>query len=171
MVILGVLSMPISEKEVEPEPEKIVTFPINISEAKIFRQQLVEKGDAEEILAFDEFSANMFRYDETPGNLYSSLHKTDKLGYYGCNDTLNGKITAYGEIFDESKYTISTDQLPYNSKARVVNKETGDQIIVEVKDKSDNTVLSCAAFRHIADLSEGLINADIYLLDKTAKTN
>lgn len=53
--------------------------------------------------------------------------------YY--HDKFNGKKTASGETFSNSKYTAAHRKLPFGTKLKVTNKANGKSVIVTVNDR------------------------------------
>lgn len=84
--------------------------------------------------------------------------------YYG--DGFNGRLTASGSVFDNSKLTAAHRTLPFGTKLRVTSTRTGKSIIVEVTDRGpyvDGRIidLSKTAFEAIAPLSNGITNVTL----------
>lgn len=81
------------------------------------------------------------------------LKKNAHASYYA--DRLNGRRTASGRIFSNSKYTAAHRKLPFGSKVRITNEANGKSVIVEVTDRGPFTKgrdidLSKRAFMDIA---------------------
>jgi rare lipoprotein A len=88
--------------------------------------------------------------------------------YY--HDMFNGRNTASGAKFDNSKMMAAHPLLPYNSKVRVKNIENGKTVDVEILDcgpfaKGRVIDLSKAAFEEIGHLGSGLLNVELELLE------
>ena len=64
---------------------------------------------------------------------YSSYSKKSVASYYA--DKFNGKKTANGETFSNSKYTAAHKKLPFGTKVKVTNKANGKSVIVTVNDR------------------------------------
>lgn len=98
----------------------------------------------------------------TPG--YS---QTGKASFYA--DSLQGNKTANGEIFSQKHLTAAHRHLPFGSKVKVVNRANGKSVVVRVNDRGPFVRgriidLSKAAFRRIANTSEGVVNIRITVL-------
>nr|WP_026207986.1 septal ring lytic transglycosylase RlpA family protein [Catelliglobosispora koreensis] len=75
--------------------------------------------------------------------------------------------TANGEIFDPEAMTAAHKTLPFNSKVRVTNPDNGKSVTVRINDRGpyiDGRCLdlSRAAFREIANLSQGVLDLVTY---------
>lgn len=53
--------------------------------------------------------------------------------YYA--DKFNGRKTASGRKFDNTKYTAAHKKLPFGTKVRVTNEKNGKWVIVEITDR------------------------------------
>ena len=85
---------------------------------------------------------------------YSSFDKKAVATYYA--DKFNGKKTASGEKFSNSKYTAAHKKLAFGTKLRVTNKANGKSVVVTVNDRGPFTKgydidLSKKAFMEISD--------------------
>ena len=60
-----------------------------------------------------------------------------KASWYGRN--FNGKTTASGQAFDETKMTAAHKTLPLGSKAKVTNLNNGKSVVVEINDRGPYT--------------------------------
>ena len=77
--------------------------------------------------------------------------------YYA--DSLNGKKTASGELYDKSALSAAHRSLPFGTKVKVTYLETGQSVVVVINDRGPYAMgriidLSAAAARQI-----GLIDA------------
>jgi len=84
---------------------------------------------------------------------YSSYDKKAVATYYA--DKFNGKKTASGEKFSNSKYTAAHKKLPFGTKLKVTNTANGKSVVVTVNDRGPFTAgydidLSKKAFMEIA---------------------
>ena len=59
--------------------------------------------------------------------------KTSIASFY--HDKFNGRKTASGEIFSNSKMTAANRTLPFGTMLKVTNLRTGKSVIVEVNDR------------------------------------
>lgn len=62
------------------------------------------------------------------------FYKKDVQASYYANK-FNGKRTASGKKFDNTKYTAAHRKLPFGTKLRVTNESNGKSVIVEVTDR------------------------------------
>lgn len=84
--------------------------------------------------------------------------KTSFASYY--HDKFNGRKTASGEIFNNSKFTAANMKLPFGTLVKITNLRNGESVVVKVNDrgpfhKSRAFDLSKAAYDEIGDLSSG----------------
>ena len=75
----------------------------------------------------------------------------------------NGKKTASGDIFDESKFTAAHKTLPLGTRARVTNLNNGKSVSVQINDRGpyagDRIIdLSKAAARALEMIDHGVID-------------
>ena len=97
--------------------------------------------------------------------LISSEAYCAKASWYGGFH--NGRRTASGEIFNENKLTAASNTHKMGTKLLVTNVSNGKSVKVKVNDtggfaKYGRTLdLSKAAFKQIADPSQGIINVNI----------
>lgn len=68
---------------------------------------------------------------------YKLFKKNAHASYYA--DRLNGRRTASGKIFNNSKYTAAHKKLPFGTKVRVRNEANGKSVIVEINDRGPFT--------------------------------
>lgn len=86
--------------------------------------------------------------------------KTSIVSYY--NDAFNGKKTASGEIFDNSKLTAANRVLPFGTKVKLTNLANGENVTVRINDRgpfhsSRALDISKAAFAQLTHLSAGKV--------------
>lgn len=84
--------------------------------------------------------------------------KTSFISYY--HDKFNGRKTASGEIFDNSKFTAAHRTLAFGTKIKVTNLTNGKSVTVSINDRGPFTAsrsldVSKAAFAQIASLNSG----------------
>lgn len=94
--------------------------------------------------------------------------KTSKASYY--HDKFNGRRTASGEIFQNTKFTAAHRTLPFGTKVLVKNIKNGKEVIVEINDrgpfhKSRALDLSKAAFTEIADIRSGVVSIEYEIIE------
>lgn len=90
--------------------------------------------------------------------------QTGKASYYA--DKFNGRKTASGEIFRNSKLTAAHKTLPFGTKVKVTNLKNGKTVKVVVNDRGPFVAgriidLSKIAARKIAIDKEGVGNVKI----------
>lgn len=90
--------------------------------------------------------------------------ETGTASYYAMS--LEGKLTASGEIYRHDSLTAAHPSLPFGTKLKVENLDNGKTVVVRVNDRGpygDNRILdlSRTAFKQLAPLSEGLIEVKI----------
>lgn len=64
---------------------------------------------------------------------FSMYDKKAVATYY--HDKFNGRKTASGETFSNSKYTAAHRKLPFGTKLKVTNKANGKSVVVTVNDR------------------------------------
>ncbi|MGG5208545.1 septal ring lytic transglycosylase RlpA family protein [Chryseobacterium sp. MIQD13] len=94
--------------------------------------------------------------------------KTSYASYY--HDKFNGRKTASGEIFSNSKFTAANRTLPFGTNIRVTNLNNGKQVIVRINDRgpfhsSRALDISKAAFDEIGNISHGTIPVEYEIVD------
>ena len=94
--------------------------------------------------------------------------KTSFASYY--HDKFNGRKTASGEVFNNSKLTAANRTLPFGTKLKVTNIKTGKSVIVKVNDRgpfrsSRALDLSKAAFNSIGNHASGTIPVEYEIVD------
>lgn len=89
--------------------------------------------------------------------------------YYA--DKFNGRKTASGEIFDNSKMTCAHRTLAFGTKLKVANPANNKEVIVIVNDRGPEKTsreidLSKAAFIKIAEnINQGILKVDIAIIN------
>lgn len=94
--------------------------------------------------------------------------KTSYASYY--HDKFNGRKTASGEIFDNSKFTAANRTLPFGTTIKVTNLNNGKEVIVRINDRgpfhsSRALDMSKAAFDEIGNISHGTIPVEYEIVD------
>ncbi|MCT2409530.1 septal ring lytic transglycosylase RlpA family protein [Chryseobacterium antibioticum] len=94
--------------------------------------------------------------------------KTSYASYY--HDKFNGRKTASGEIFSNSKLTAANRTLPFGTNIKVTNLNNGKQVIVKINDRgpfhaSRALDISKAAFDEIGDTNRGTIPVEYEIVD------
>lgn len=94
--------------------------------------------------------------------------KTSFASFY--HDKFNGKKTASGEIFDNSRLTAANRTLPFGTKLKITNIKNGKSVIVKVNDRgpfhsSRALDITKAAFDSIGNLSSGTLPVQYEIVD------
>jgi len=96
---------------------------------------------------------------------YKPYKKSVHASYY--HDRFNGRKTASGKRFDNSKYTAAHKKLPFGTKLRVTNPANSKSVIVTVTDRGPFTRgreidLSKKAFMEITHAKgRGFLNVNL----------
>ena len=98
----------------------------------------------------------------------ASDSRTSMASYY--HDKFNGRKTASGEIFHNTKLTAANRTLPFGTKLKVTNLRTGKSVIVKVNDRgpfhsSRALDLSKAAFDEIGNIARGTMPVEYEIID------
>jgi rare lipoprotein A len=85
-------------------------------------------------------------------------------------DKYQGRLTANGERFDQYAMTAAHKTLPFDSRVRVVNVDSGRSVVVRINDrgpfiKGRIIDLSWSAFSRIESPREGLADVVIEVLE------
>lgn len=86
------------------------------------------------------------------------------------HDKFNGRRTASGEIFDNTKFTAANMKLAFGTLVKITNLRTGKSVVVKVNDRgpfhsSRAFDLSKAAFKEIASQQSGTIPVEYEIVD------
>jgi rare lipoprotein A len=96
---------------------------------------------------------------------FSSYDKSAKACFYA--DKYNGKKTANGDTFSNSKFTAAHKKLPFGTRVKVTNKANSKSVIVTINDRGPfsggfDIDLSKKAFMEITDnKNHGSINVSL----------
>ena len=101
-------------------------------------------------------------------NNATDAKKTSFASYY--HDKFNGRKTASGEIFSNSKLTAAHRTLPFGTEVKVTNLRTGKSVVVEINDRgpfhsSRALDLSKAAFNSIGNHKNGTLPVEYEIVD------
>lgn len=101
-------------------------------------------------------------------NNAEDVKKTSYASYY--HDKFNGKKTASGEVFNNSKLTAAHRTLPFGTEIKVTNLNNGEEVIVTVNDRgpfhsSRALDMSRAAFDEIGGTKKGIIPVEYEIVD------
>lgn len=94
--------------------------------------------------------------------------KTSYASYY--HDKFNGRKTASGQIFSNSKLTAAHRTLPFGTKVKVTNLRNGESVVVTINDRgpfhaSRALDLSKAAFDEIGNVARGTMPVEYQVID------
>ena len=94
--------------------------------------------------------------------------KTSFASFY--HDKFNGRKTASGEVFDNSKFTAANMRLPFGTQVKITNLRTGKFVVVRINDrgpfhKTRAFDMTKAAFNEIGDHSSGTIPIEYEIVD------
>ncbi len=105
----------------------------------------------------------------TTSNADSADHaETGKASFYA--DKHLSKKTANGEVYDHKLNTAAHRSLPFGTRVRVTNLGNGKSVVVKINDRGpfikDRVLdLSRSAFDSIADVSSGIIEVKIEIIE------
>lgn len=111
------------------------------------------------ISTFGIYSFNNYNADDAKTSFASFYH-----------DKFNGRKTASGDLFSNSKMTAANRTLPFGTMLKVTNLRTGKSVVVEVNDRgpfhsSRALDLSKAAFKAIGNPSRGTMPVEYEIID------
>ena len=94
--------------------------------------------------------------------------KTSFASYY--HDKFNGRKTASGDIFSNSKMTAANRTLPIGTMVKVTNLRSGKSVVVEINDRGPfhsarALDLSKAAFQAIGNTARGTMPVEYEIID------
>ena len=94
--------------------------------------------------------------------------KTSFASYY--HDKFNGRKTASGDIFSNSKMTAANRTLPFGTMVKVTNLRSGKSVVVEINDRGPfhsarALDLSKAAFQAIGNTARGTMPVEYEIID------
>ena len=83
--------------------------------------------------------------------------------HYGVGDGYHGQTTANGERYNAYGKSVAHRWLPFGTRLRVTNQQTGKSVIVRVNDRGPyvggrDLDLSYGAFASIASPSQGVVS-------------
>ena len=98
----------------------------------------------------------------------SGHSESGQASYYG--NEFHGRKTANGERFDQGQLTAAHRTLPFGTRVKVTNTQTGKSVTVRVNDRGPFVKgriidLSSSAFKAIASLNAGVVPVRIQVLD------
>ena len=88
--------------------------------------------------------------------------------YYG--DEFHGRLTANGEVFDQSLLTAAHKTLPFGTIVRITNLRNNRSVVVKVNDRGPFVVgrvidLSRAAAEKLDMIREGVVHVELTILN------
>lgn len=94
--------------------------------------------------------------------------ESGQASFYG--NEFHGRKTANGERFDQGKLTAAHRTLPFGTRLKVTNTQTGKSVTVRVNDRGPFVKgrvidLSSSAFKTIASLNAGVVPVRIQVID------
>ena len=94
--------------------------------------------------------------------------KTSFASYY--HDKFNGRKTASGDIFSNSKMTAANRTLPFGTMVKVTNLRSGKSVVVEINDRGPfhsarALDLSKATFQAIGNTARGTMPVEYEIID------
>ncbi|MBF6609822.1 MAG: septal ring lytic transglycosylase RlpA family protein [Chryseobacterium sp.] len=94
--------------------------------------------------------------------------KTSYASYY--HDKFNGRKTASGEVFHNTKLTAAHRTLPFGTKVKVTNLRNGESVVVIINDRGPFHAaraldLSKAAYDEIGNLRTGTMPIEFEIID------
>lgn len=104
-----------------------------------------------------------------PNRTTGTTYKKEAIAVY-YHDKFNGRLTASGDRFSNTKYTAAHKTLPFGTKLRVTNLETNKSVLVKVNDRGPFTKgreidLSKKAFMEIAtNKNQGILTVKIDII-------
>ncbi|WP_144282429.1 septal ring lytic transglycosylase RlpA family protein [Chryseobacterium echinoideorum] len=114
------------------------------------------------IMMISTFGIYSFKYNT------ADAKKTSYASYY--HDKFNGRKTASGDVFDNSKLTAAHRTIPFGTEVKVTNLNNGKEVIVIINDRGpfhSSRVLdmSKAAFDEIGNIDHGTIPVEFEIVD------
>ena len=106
----------------------------------------------------------------TPGSEAPVSVYTGSASWYGPG--FNGKKTASGEVFDQTKFTAAHKTIPLGRRARVTYLANGKSIEILINDRGPYVAgrlidLSQAAAEALGLINNGVAKVQVELLDET----
>lgn len=128
--------------------------------------QLLKQIEQEVTEDFDKLEEELQALETEDSNLPEPEYGI--ASYYASS--LAGNYTASGEIFDPTQHTAAHKTLPFNTIVKVTNESNGQSTIVRINDRGPFTKgfiidLAPTAFEEIANLSTGIVNAKVEVIE------
>ena len=99
--------------------------------------------------------------------VYDTGVKITTISYYSSK--LNGRKTASGEMFDNTKLTAAHKYLPFGTMVKVTNPQNGNSVIVKINDRVPHTKnrdldLTQSAFKILGNIKQGIMKVEYEVL-------
>jgi rare lipoprotein A (peptidoglycan hydrolase) len=100
-----------------------------------------------------------------------AIYESGIASTYGEGDGFEGNLTACGQVFHTNEIQIAHRSLPCGTHVRVVDTDTGKSVDATVTDRGPYVAgrivdLSWGAFKQLDPTGPGLLNVNLYLLDR-----
>ena len=147
------------EKEASNKNYKVMITPIGLINVV---SKPIKKKELKNLKIGDIKSADTSLYTD---NIIDTLN--GKVSFYG--DEFHGRKTASGEIFDQNKLTAAHKTLPFGTKLLVINPKNGKSVVLTVNDRGPfvkNRVIDItkSAAKHLSILNSGIAYLEIFRL-------
>jgi rare lipoprotein A len=135
---------------------------------RIFLNSVLLLGFAAALSGCGLFHSSSSKRGSAGASGWDGYAETGDASFYGAKH--HGRKTASGEVFDASDLTAAHRRLPFGTRVQVTNLENGKNVVVEVNDRGPFVRgrvidLSRAAFRQIADLSDGVVRVRVQVVN------
>jgi rare lipoprotein A len=132
------------------------------------RQNMVAISRKIQLLIFFFILTGCTSLQPDAGGKIINFTESGQASYY--SDRHQNKKTASGDLYIHSQNTAAHKSLPFGSNVKVTNINNGKSIIVKINDRGPFVKgriidLSKSAFNSIANISNGLINVKIEVVD------
>ena len=110
---------------------------------------------------------SVFFWLNTTSIVYDTGVKTTTISYYSSK--FNGRKTASGEMFDNTKLTAAHKYLPFGTMVKVTNPQNGNSVIVKINDRGPHTKnrdldLTQSAFKILGNIKQGIMKVEYEVL-------
>jgi len=125
-------------------------------------EDLIKINETQKVALMNNPELEELTEDDFSGEVYTGI-----ASYYA--DKFHGRKTASGEIFDQEDYTAAHRELPFGTRALVINLENNRSVLVRINDrgpfKKDRIIdLSRAAAEEIDVIKSGIVEVEIRIL-------
>lgn len=162
LLILIVLMFPFCFAETNLTPKMVEKEASNKNYKVEMVTKPIKKKESRNLKIGDIKSADTSLYTD---NITDTLN--GKVSFYG--DEFHGRKTASGEIFDQNKLTAAHKTLPFGTKLLVINPKNGKSVVLTVNDRGPfvkNRVIDItkSAAKHLSILNSGIAYLEIFRL-------